>query len=122
MPDREMLKDKVAIVTGGRGGIGQAICQRFSQEGAIVYAADIQQGEQSLPANTSYIELDVGSEQSVASMGAMIEKAQGRADILVNAAGIEIEKTIEQTTLEEWNRFLPSTSPAPFSPAARYCR
>lgn len=104
MADREMLRDKVAIVTGGRGGIGQAICQRFSKEGAIVYAADIQQGEQSLPSNTSYIELDVSSEQSVASMSAIIEKAQGRADILVNAAGIEIEKTIEQTTLDEWNR------------------
>jgi NAD(P)-dependent dehydrogenase (short-subunit alcohol dehydrogenase family) len=104
MADREMLKDKVAIVTGGRGGIGQAICQRFSQEGAIVYAADIQQGKQSLPVNTSYIELDVSAEQSVASMGAIIKKAQGRADILVNAAGIEIEKTIEQTTLDEWNR------------------
>jgi len=104
MAEKEMLKDKVAVVTGGRGGIGQAVCERFSREGAIVYAADLQPGRQSLPAKTSYIELDVTSEQSVASLAATIEKAHGRVDILVNAAGIEIEKTIERTSLEEWNR------------------
>ena len=104
MAEKEMLKDKVAVVTGGRGGIGQAVCERFSREGAIVYAADIHPGALSLPDNTSYIELDVTSEQSVASLAATIEKAHGRVDILVNAAGIEIEKTIERTSLEEWNR------------------
>ncbi len=98
-----MLKDKVAVVTGGRGGIGAAICDRFSSEGAIVYAADIQSSAQALPANTTFIELDVTSEQSVSALIADIEKIQGRAHILVNAAGIEIEKTIEQTSLEEWN-------------------
>ena len=46
MAEKEMLKDKISVVTGGRGDIGQAVCNRFSREGAIVYAADIQQGEQ----------------------------------------------------------------------------
>ena len=35
------LRGRVAVVTGGRGGIGSAICARFINEGAIVYAADI---------------------------------------------------------------------------------
>ena len=39
-----MLEGKVALVTGGRGGIGRAICARFEREGAKVYAADLSAG------------------------------------------------------------------------------
>ena len=39
-----MLEGKIAVVTGGRGGIGRAICQRFEKEGATVYAADLSAG------------------------------------------------------------------------------
>ena len=38
------LNGKVALVTGGRGGIGRAICRRFLNEGAVVYAADLSNG------------------------------------------------------------------------------
>jgi NAD(P)-dependent dehydrogenase (short-subunit alcohol dehydrogenase family) len=48
--------------------------------------------------------LDVTSEQDVAATMATIGDEAGRLDILVNAAGIELEKTIEDTTLAEWNR------------------
>ena len=39
-----MLKGKTALVTGGRGGIGRAICARFAREGARVFAADLSAG------------------------------------------------------------------------------
>tara|TARA_B100000676_G_C17899383_1_gene743710 strand:- start:25 stop:822 length:798 start_codon:yes stop_codon:yes gene_type:complete len=102
----KMLSGKIALVTGGRGGIGRAIVNRFLKEGAAVYAADLSQ-EGSLDAHkedkSTFIKLDVTSEKDVSTALSKIEKEEGKLDILVNAAGIEIEKTIEQTSLEEWN-------------------
>lgn len=102
-----MLQNKVAIVTGGCGGIGRAICERLVKEGASVYAADLtQQGSFTDEAHTSatFASLDVTSEDSVKTLMTMVGNDHGQLDILINAAGIEIEKTIEHTSLEEWNR------------------
>ncbi len=101
-----MLSGKVAVVTGGRGGIGRAIVARFLREGADVYAADLSEsGSLSAPDSASrYLPLDVSDEGSVQAAIDVVRTEAGKLDILVNAAGIEIEKTIEDTTLEEWNR------------------
>lgn len=97
------LNKRVAIVTGGTGGIGTAICARFHQEGATVIAADQAPPKADLPEGIRHIPLDVTREESVKALVADIESSEGKIDILVNAAGIEIEKTIEETSLEEWN-------------------
>jgi len=97
------LQGKNAFVTGGSGGIGAAICARFAAEGATVIAADLQ-APAALPANVEFREYDVTSEAAASSTFAALAQRWDRLDILVNAAGIEIEKTIEHTTLEEWNR------------------
>ncbi len=100
------LRKKVAVVTGGCGGIGRAICERLMSEGARVYAADLSQQGSFTDAATggTYMQLDVTSEESVIAMMDEIKSIDGKLDILINAAGIEIEKTIEETTLGEWNR------------------
>ena len=100
------LQGKIALVTGGRGGIGRAICERFVREGAIVYAADLTEtGSLGRPDGRSrFVELDVTREERVVAAFRRVEAEEQRLDILVNAAGIEIEKTIEDTTLEEWNQ------------------
>lgn len=101
------LLGKVALVTGGRGGIGRAIGARLTKEGATVYAGDLTRsgslhdGQES---DARFVQLDVMSEDSVSNAMAYIGRESGKLDILVNAAGIEIEKTIEHTTLSEWNR------------------
>jgi dihydroanticapsin dehydrogenase len=101
-----MLKGKTALVTGGRGGIGRAIVARFLREGAQVYAADLTP-EGSLAAHDDdgsiFVNLDVTQEEDAIAAMEQVSSDTGKLDILVNAAGIEIEKTIEETTLEEWN-------------------
>lgn len=96
------LANKTAFVTGGMGGIGRAICARFAAEGAKVIAADIAGGETA--EGVTYRPFDVTNEKAVQATFAEIASEWDHLDILVNAAGIEIEKTIEHTTLDEWNR------------------
>ena len=98
-----LLAGKTAFVTGGTGGIGSAICARFAREGAEVIAADLVAGD-GLPDGVSFVEYDVTSEDVCRDTFADLGERWQRLDVLVNAAGIEIEKTIEDTTLEEWNR------------------
>lgn len=103
-----MLAGRVALVTGGRGGAGRAVCERFVAEGAHVYAADLSPGGSlgDEPAPGTYLRLDVTSEDEVRAALDRIDDEHGRLDVLVNAAGIELELTIEETTLDQWNRIM----------------
>ena len=99
----DYLKGRIAVVTGGCGGIGKAVCQRFHAEGAVVYATDVASFDFS-ESNIHVLHHDVGSEEDAKAVMAHVAAEHGRLDVLVNAAGVEIEKTIEETTLDEWNR------------------
>ena len=92
-----ILEGKTAFVTGGTGGIGSAICERFAREGAQVIAADLsQQGD--MPDQVEFSAYDVTDETICQNTFAALAERWDKLDILVNAAGIEIEKTIEQTS------------------------
>ena len=97
------LEGKHAFVTGGAGGIGRAICTRFAKEGAKVIAADLAEWPEP-PEGVRAVSYDVTSEDAARDAMDRIATHWGHLDILVNAAGIEIEETIEDTTLEQWNR------------------
>ncbi len=101
------LDERVALVTGGRGGAGRAVCRRFVDEGATVYAADLSDAGSlggSADSPGVFLPFDVTSEESVVAGVERVDAEHGRLDIVVNAAGIEIEKSIETTTIDEWNR------------------
>ena len=97
------LEGKVGFVTGGTGGIGGAIVQRFLAEGAQVVAGDLKEDDR-LPEGAVFQSLDVTSGASVEAAMAAAGERFGRLDFLVNCAGIEIEKTIEETSEEDWDR------------------
>lgn len=95
-----VLSGKTAFVTGGTGGIGSAICARFEAEGATVIAADLHDNNGA----GTFHHFDVTDEQGIIATFDELAQKWDKLDILVNAAGIEIEETIEHTTLEQWNK------------------
>ena len=85
---KKILSGKVALVTGGRGGIGRAICGRFQREGAKVFAADITDGG-SLSGtgdDGAFVKFDVTSEDDAKAVMERVASEAGKLDILVNAA------------------------------------
>lgn len=116
------LKDKVAIVTGGGGGIGFAICQAFAAEGAKIVVSDIDAGKSEEHAqalrNAGYkaaaVQADVSSEDSAAALVAGAISEFGRVDILVNNAGARIIKGLMQHSLSDWQKMIDINLTGPF--------
>jgi len=106
------LKDKVAIVTGGKTGIGYATAARFAAEGAKVIVADIQDANhevlalRKIGADVHFIHVDITVEWHVAKLVEQALAAYGRVDVLVNNAGIDLAKKITETTEAEWDRLM----------------
>jgi len=103
------LKDKVAVVTGGAGGIGAAIGRRYAAEGARVVVAD-RSGEQgqTLAAEVGNgafaVPLDVTSRASIDAMVETVVKTAGGIDILVNNAAVFDLAPILEITEESYDR------------------
>ncbi|KZM47592.1 bifunctional rhamnulose-1-phosphate aldolase/short-chain dehydrogenase [Labrenzia sp. OB1] len=114
MPKPKSLAGRVALVTGGAGGIGSATAERFLREGACVVLADID--AEALTATAENLEgrfskdvvrtvtMDVTSEDAVAGSFARAAMEFGGIDILVSNAGIASSAPIEETSLELWNK------------------
>ncbi len=105
------IEGKVAVVTGGSRGTGEATVRRFCQEGASVVIADVldEAGEKvaaELGDAASYVHLDVTSEADWENCMAATKEQFGRVDILVNNAAILHIAPIEKTSLEDWDRVM----------------
>jgi NAD(P)-dependent dehydrogenase (short-subunit alcohol dehydrogenase family) len=101
------LQNKIALVTGGSRGIGQAVVERFAKEGALVISGDIITPAYNLPENVTNVHLDVTSEDDWKSVVAGALHKHGKLDILVNNAGyMTYEATVHELELEAWNRLI----------------
>lgn len=100
---------KVALVTGGRSGIGQAIARRLAAEGARVFTA--QRGED---AEFEGIAADFTDPSSLPAVVDRVVARAGRLDVLVNNAGMMQEARIEEMSLADWERNLRVNLTAPF--------
>ncbi len=98
------LADKVAIVTGGARGIGRATAELFAEEGAHVYVADLSLDE-TFGAGIEFVEHDVTSEASWATLIDRVRADHGRLDVLFNNAGIVGSyDPIDTISIDDWNR------------------
>lgn len=103
---------KVALITGGSGDIGKAICTAFAENGYSVAVHYMNNGDSALSLEKELggkgfcakaFRADLRSEEDISSMADEIEKALGNVSVLVNNAGISLIKLFDETTLTEWN-------------------
>lgn len=104
------LKDKIAIVTGGSRGIGQAVSELFAKEGATVIIVDLlPQGEEVAKKITAsggkaeFHTVSVTDKPGVESLFEKVNTEHGKIDILINNAGITRDRTLEKMSEEEWD-------------------
>jgi NAD(P)-dependent dehydrogenase (short-subunit alcohol dehydrogenase family) len=109
----DLLKNRVAVITGGTGALGRAVSERFLDEGARVAVPWIVEAEVPLfndrmgnrfaSSNISLSKVDVGDEQQIAKFVDETVRKMSRIDILVNlVGGFWGGKTIADTTIAEW--------------------
>src|SRR6266566_8041397 len=94
------LRDKVILITGAAGGIGSAIAEAVVRNGGIAIASDLE----SRPGIDH--PLDVTSEADWQRVVSAIGASAGRLDGLVNAAGIAVVGTVDDTDFATWRRVM----------------
>lgn len=114
MPKPKALAGRIAVITGGAGGIGQATAARLMNEGACAVLLDIdaeslesaqmELAKQFGKDNVSICRMDVTDESQVEAALAHACVAFGGVDILVSNAGIASSAPLDETSLELWNR------------------
>lgn len=95
------LKNKVAAVTGGSNGIGEAVARVFNELGAEVHVLDIAEPSDD---KVSFHHCNVTDHQSVGKVFESLVEQSGRLDILVNNAGVAHIGTVESTSPEDMDR------------------
>jgi 3-oxoacyl-[acyl-carrier protein] reductase len=111
-----LLKNQIAVVTGGTAGIGKAIALKFAQQGAYVaiFGTNDMRGKEIISEishlsngkNADYYQVDVASGMEVEAAIKKVLEAHGRVDILVNNAGITRDQLLMKMSEEDWDRVM----------------
>ncbi|MEP7029825.1 MAG: SDR family NAD(P)-dependent oxidoreductase [Pseudolabrys sp.] len=105
-------KDKVAVITGGANGIGQAFAKRLAEDGVHIAVVDVVTGAATVKLveaagrDAIAIECDVSSEASVAAMAKQVNAKFSHVDIVVNCAGIFPQKEFADMAFADWRKVL----------------
>ncbi|MBC6416481.1 MAG: SDR family oxidoreductase [Rhodospirillales bacterium] len=100
------LAGKRAVITGGGRGIGRAVVERFLEEGASVVTCGRSARPPELPDAVGYRSLSVAEPQQVAGLAAWAVDRLGGVDVLMNNAGIQLEKRLTESSDEDWDSLM----------------
>ena len=116
------VENKVVIVTGGASGLGAAISCFLARAGAVPVVAELNEDGAAALSRTleaegnksTALRLDVGAEPSVIQAIEQVIAMHGRLDAVVNNAGIDFTRPIEELTVAEWERVIRTNLHGPF--------
>lgn len=97
------LSGKTAVVTGGSGGIGQAIIHSLQEAGAVAASLDVSPTQEK---QFPWFQCDVRSDESVAGAVGQFYRKHGRLDLVIHAAGISRDAVVWKLAVEDWDRIL----------------
>ncbi len=97
-----MLKDKIALITGGSRGIGKEIVLKYAENGATVISGDLIDPDYSHE-NVIHVKLNVTDRENIKKVAAEIKEKYGKLDILVNNAGITRDSLLQRMKEEDWD-------------------
>ncbi|MCP4316555.1 MAG: SDR family oxidoreductase [Hyphomicrobiales bacterium] len=103
------FEGQVALITGGRSGIGRAVARRLHEEGARVFTA-----QRGVDDEFEGITADFADAESTDDIISQLIGKAGKLDMLINNAGMMQQAGIEETSLADWNRTLQVNLTAPF--------
>lgn len=118
----DSLRNKVAVVTGGGRGLGAEICRQLAAAGMKVACLDIRRelaqgvvGEiERAGGRASATVADISQPQSAADAIGEVVRAQGRIDVLINNAAIDVTLPVEELAPEDWNRIIATNLNGPY--------
>jgi NAD(P)-dependent dehydrogenase (short-subunit alcohol dehydrogenase family) len=116
------LNGKIALVTGGGRGLGEAICRTLAASGVITVAGDVREDMADGVVRTirdaggraESLRLDVTDESGATAIVRRIAERFGRLDILVNNAGVDLTVPVEELSVADWDRILAVNLRGPF--------
>lgn len=121
-PSAAALQGRVALVTGGGRGLGEALCRSLAEAGASVIAADINEANaravvaclRDSGADANALALDVADESQALAALRSVMQTHGRLDFIINNAGIDKTVSVEELGVAEWERILAVNLTGPF--------
>lgn len=108
----DLLKNQVAIITGGTSGIGKAIAVEFAKQGAkvAIFGTNAERGEQTIQTigqeKAAFYQVNVGNTKDVEEAIKQVQEKQGPVDILINNAGVTRDQLMLKMTEEDWDQVM----------------